>query len=150
MCKRCAPPGVRVPPSLRNIFKELQRDLGRPAPAFPVPGGSLTGWARAGVLLLNSCLTVEEGRPASHVGRGWEALTDALLRHCAGATSPVTFMLWGSHAQSKRALLEGRGHQILWANHPSPLSALRPPLPFLGCGHFSAAWYWPEGGVDAA
>ena len=143
-------PGVRPPPSLRNIFKELQRDLGIPPPAFPVPGGSLTAWARSGVLLLNSCLTVEEGQPASHAGRGWEALTDALLCHCASASSPVTFMLWGAHAQSKRHLLEGRGHQILWANHPSPLSALRPPLPFLGCGHFSATWYWPESGADAA
>ena len=143
-------PGVRPPPSLRNIFKELQRDLGIPPPAFPVPGGNLTAWARSGVLLLNSCLTVEEGQPASHAGRGWEALTDALLCHCASASSPVTFMLWGAHAQSKRHLLEGRGHQILWANHPSPLSALRPPLPFLGCGHFSAARYWPGSGADAA
>lgn len=132
-------PGVALPPSLRNIFKELQRDLGRPLPPFPVPGGSLVRWATKGVLLLNTCLTVEEGRPASHAGRGWEALTDAIIRQVSSGPQPVVFMLWGSHAQSKRALIDASRHQVLVANHPSPLSALRPPLPFMGCGHFSQA-----------
>ena len=132
-------PGVRLPPSLRNIFKELQRDLGAPPPPFPVPGGSLVRWANQGVLLLNTCLTVEEAKPASHAGQGWEALTDAVIRHVSEGAQPVVFMLWGAHAQSKRALIDASRHQVLLANHPSPLSALRPPLPFLGCGHFSSA-----------
>lgn len=132
-------PGVALPPSLRNIFKELQRDLGRAPPPFPVPGGSLVRWATKGVLLLNTCLTVEEGQPASHAGRGWEVLTDAIIRQVSNGPNPVVFMLWGSHAQSKRALIDASRHQVLVANHPSPLSALRPPLPFIGCGHFSKA-----------
>lgn len=132
-------PGVRVPPSLRNIFKEIERNLGTPAPAFPVPGGSLVQWAQHGVLLLNSCLTVEEGQPASHAGKGWEALTDAVIRQVAQGAQPVVFMLWGAHAQAKRALIESDRHLVLLANHPSPLSALRPPLPFIGCGHFGQA-----------
>ena len=133
-------PGVRVPPSLRNIFKEIERDLGTPPPAFPVPGGSLVSWADNGMLLLNTTLTVEEGQPGSHAGKGWEALTDALIRHVAEGSRPVVFMLWGAHAQSKRALIPAdRGHLVLCANHPSPLSALRPPVPFIGCGHFSQA-----------
>ena len=140
-------PGVPLPPSLRNIFKELQRDLGTPPPAFPVPGGSLVQWARQGVLLLNTCLTVEEGRPASHAGKGWEVLTDRLISHVAAGEHPVLFLLWGAHAQAKRALIEacpGKDHKVLVANHPSPLSALRPPLPFIGCGHFSQAQQWRE------
>ena len=133
-------PGVALPPSLRNIFKELQRDLGTPWPAFPQPGGSLAAWARQGVLLLNTCLTVEEGRPASHAGKGWEVLTDAIITQVAQAGTPCVFMLWGRHAQSKRALIApGQGHLLLCANHPSPLSALRPPQPFIGCGHFGQA-----------
>lgn len=133
-------PGVRVPPSLRNILKEIERDLGTPAPAFPVPGGSLVHWAQHGVLLLNACLTVEEAQPASHAGKGWELLTDAVLRHVAQGAQPVVFMLWGAHAQAKRALIPAdRGHLVLCANHPSPLSALRPPVPFIGCGHFGQA-----------
>jgi uracil-DNA glycosylase len=132
-------PGVALPPSLRNIFKELQRDLGRAPPVFPVPGGSLVRWAGQGVLLLNTCLTVEEGKPASHAGRGWEVLTDAIIRQVSSGPQPVVFMLWGAHAQSKRALIDAGRHQVLLANHPSPLSALRPPLPFIGCGHFSRA-----------
>ena len=133
-------PGVRVPPSLRNIFKEIERDLGTPPPAFPVPGGSLVSWAQNGMLLLNTTLTVEEAQPASHAGKGWEALTDALIRHVAAGATPVAFMLWGAHAQSKRALIPAdRGHLVLCANHPSPLSALRPPVPFIGCGHFGQA-----------
>jgi len=132
--------GVRLPPSLQNIFKEMQRDLGVPPPPFPVPGGSLVQWAKNGVLLLNTCLTVEEGQAASHAGKGWEVLTDAIIRHAAEGTRPVVFMLWGSHAQSKRALISSNtGHLVLTANHPSPLSALRPPVPFIGCGHFGKA-----------
>ncbi|PIF76431.1 uracil-DNA glycosylase [Variovorax sp. 54] len=136
--------GVALPPSLRNIFKELQRDLGTPPPAFPSPGGSLVKWATHGVLLLNTCLTVEEAQPASHAGRGWEVLTDAVIRHVAQGERPVVFMLWGSHAQSKRALIDVERHKVLMSNHPSPLSALRPPVPFIGCGHFGEARAWRE------
>ncbi len=133
-------PGVQLPPSLRNIFKEMQRDLGTPFPAWPEPGGSLVKWAKNGVLLLNTGLTVEEGQAASHAGKGWELLTDAVIRHVAEGERPVVFMLWGSHAQSKRALIPpDRGHLVLQSNHPSPLSALRPPVPFIGNGHFGKA-----------
>ena len=133
-------PGVRLPPSLQNIFKEMQRDLGVPFPPFPEPGGSLVKWAKNGVLLLNTGLTVEEGQPASHAGKGWEQLTDEVIRHVAEGERPVVFMLWGSHAQSKRALIsQDRGHLLLLSNHPSPLSALRPPVPFIGNGHFGKA-----------
>ncbi len=132
-------PGVRPPPSLRNIFKELGQ-----SPAH----GSLAGWARQGVLLLNACLTVEDGRPGSHVGHGWELLTDALLRQVAATASPCAYLLWGAHAQAKAELIRSvaadhrRDALILRANHPSPLSAQRPPLPFLGCGHFRQARLW--------
>lgn len=130
------PTGLRLPPSLRNIFNELQRDLGLPLP----PHGHLAAWARQGVLLLNSCLTVEMGQPASHAKRGWEALTDDLIKSLSDSEIPRVFMLWGAHAHTKAAwpLADGR-HAVLMANHPSPLSARRGPMPFLGCGHFSAA-----------
>jgi uracil-DNA glycosylase len=137
-------PGVAFPPSLRNIFKELQRDLGTPPPAFPQPGGSLVQWAKKGVLLLNTCLTVEEGQPASHANRGWEVLSDAVIRHVSDHAKPTVFMLWGAHAQSKKTLIDESRHLVLVANHPSPLSALRPPLPFIGCGHFSRARAWRD------
>ena len=137
-------PGVALPPSLRNIFKELARDLGTAPPPFPNPGGSLVKWATNGVLLLNTCLTVEEAQPTSHAGRGWEVLTDAVIRHVAQGERPVVFMLWGAHAQSKRALIDMQRHKVLTANHPSPLSALRPPAPFIGCGHFGQARAWRE------
>ena len=137
-------PGVALPPSLRNIFKEIQRDLGTPPPAFPLPGGSLVKWAENGVLLLNTCLTVEESQPASHAKRGWEQLTDAVIRHVSQHQQNVVFMLWGAHAQGKRELIDASRHKILLANHPSPLSALRPPLPFIGCGHFSVARAWRQ------
>lgn len=143
-------PGVALPPSLRNIFKELQRDLGQPLPPFPAPGGSLVRWARQGVLLLNTCLTVEEGRPASHAGKGWEQLTDAIIEQVSAGLVPVVFMLWGAHAQSKQTLIDARRHVILCANHPSPLSALRPPHPFIGCGHFSRAKVCCDLGFDVA
>ena len=133
-------PGVRIPPSLRNIFQEIERDIGRPPPPFPNPGGSLVDWAtQHGVLLLNSCLTVEEGKPASHAGRGWEVLTDAVIRHVAASDRPVAFLLWGAQAQAKRGLIDEARHQVLVANHPSPLSARRGPVPFVGCAHFSKA-----------
>ena len=143
-------PGVALPPSLRNIFKELQRDLGQPLPPFPAPGGSLVRWARQGVLLLNTCLTVEEGRPASHAGKGWEQLTDAIIEQVSAGLVPVVFMLWGAHAQSKQTLIDARRHVILCANHPSPLSALRPPHPFIGCGHFSRVKVCCDLGFDVA
>lgn len=142
-------PGVPIPPSLRNIFKELQRDLGTPPPPFPQPGGSLVQWACNEVLLLNTCLTVEEAQPASHAGRGWEVLTDAVIRHVSDVAQPTVFMLWGAHAQSKRPLIDTQRHKVLTANHPSPLSALRPPVPFIGCGHFSQAREWREAHADA-
>ena len=132
--------GVRLPPSLQNIFKEMRRDLGTEFPPFPDPGGSLVKWAQNGVLLLNTSLTVEEGQAASHSGKGWEVLTDAVIRHVAEQGRPTVFMLWGAHAQSKRALIPAdKGHLVLTSNHPSPLSALRPPVPFIGNGHFSQA-----------
>lgn len=142
-------PGVAIPPSLRNIFKELQRDLGTAPPPFPQPGGSLVKWARNGMLLLNTCLTVEEAQPASHAGRGWEVLTDAVIRHVSDVAQPTVFMLWGAHAQSKRPLIDAQRHKVLAANHPSPLSAQRPPVPFIGCGHFSQARAWREAHTDA-
>ncbi|MES2975736.1 MAG: uracil-DNA glycosylase [Pseudomonadota bacterium] len=137
-------PGVRLPPSLRNIFKELQRDCGQAIPA----NGSLVPWARRGVLLLNTSLTVEDGQPASHARQGWESLTDALLAHVAAHAPACVYMLWGAHAQAKAPLIaqtaaaRGRQALVLQANHPSPLSALRAPVPFIGCGHFSQARAW--------
>ncbi len=133
-----AAPGVPAPPSLRNIFKELQRDLGVPAPA----NGSLVRWATQGVLLLNSCLSVENGRPASHAGQGWEALSDAIVRACSDMGEPKAFLLWGAHAQKSAALIDARRHLLLSANHPSPLSATRAPVPFIGCGHFGQVSRW--------
>jgi uracil-DNA glycosylase len=128
--------GIPTPPSLRNIFKELQRDLGLPLPQH----GHLAAWARQGVLLLNTCLTVEMGRPASHTKRGWEALTDEIIKSLSEGEAPKAFMLWGAHAQSKAVWPQAQErHAVLMANHPSPLSARRGPVPFLGCGHFSAA-----------
>ena len=133
------PDGVRPPPSLRNIFAELRSDLGCAAPA----SGNLEYWARQGVLLLNAVLTVEEGQAGSHAGRGWELLTDRLIAALASAPAPRVFLLWGAYAQAKAALIESGDprlpHRVLVANHPSPLSARRPPIPFLGCRHFSKA-----------
>lgn len=131
-------PGVRKPPSLRNIFKELYRDLGLAEPG----NGSLVPWARQGVLLLNTCLTVEDGQAGSHAGRGWEVLTDAAIEACSASAAPKVFMLWGAHAQKKTELIDVSRHKVLCANHPSPLSASRGPVPFLGCGHFGLANRW--------
>ncbi len=132
-------PGQAIPPSLRNVMRELQRDLG----IEPARCGSLQGWARQGVLLLNTCLTVESGQAGSHARCGWEILTDAVIMALAQLRRPVVFMLWGAQAQAKRGLIdaspERARHLVLSANHPSPLSALRKPLPFLGCGHFRQA-----------
>ena len=122
------PEGVKCPPSLRNMFQELTRDLGGALPA----SGSLQGWAQQGVLLLNTCLTVEQGAPASHAKQGWETLTDALIAACSAHESPKVFLLWGAHAQSKLGLIDASRHLVLQANHPSPLSARRPPRPFIG------------------
>ena len=133
------PAGVAAPRSLRNILAELARDLEL---AVNPSMGSLDGWARQGVLLLNTCLTVEHGRPAAHAKLGWEALTDRIVAAVAEDAAPKVFMLWGIHAQAKAPLvsLAGSGrHLVLKANHPSPLSARRPPVPFTGCGHFSQA-----------
>jgi uracil-DNA glycosylase len=131
------PDGVPPPPSLRNIFLELARDCVCALPA----SGNLERWARQGVLLLNTVLTVEDGAPASHAKRGWESFTDVLVDALARDAAPKAFLLWGAHAQGKGALIAARSsvHCVLQANHPSPLSARRPPLPFLGCGHFSQA-----------
>jgi uracil-DNA glycosylase len=132
-------PGVRLPPSLRNVFKELQRSLGTAMPT----DGSLVRWAQQGVLLLNTCLTVQAGQAGSHARWGWEVLSDWLVQTVAQSARPLVFMLWGAQAQAKKALIEAAAksgqHLVLLANHPSPLSALRAPMPFIGCGHFAQA-----------
>jgi uracil-DNA glycosylase len=134
--------GIAIPPSLRNIFKEIARDIGNSTSTFPISTGSLRSWASDGVLLINTCLTVEEGRPASHAGQGWEALTDAIISHLSNSSHALVFMLWGAHAKSKKSLIDADRHLVLSANHPSPLSAHRAPTPFIGCGHFSKAQRW--------
>ena len=126
------PNGVRPPPSLVNIFKELRSDLG----ISPSTHGFLDHWARQGVLLLNSVLTVEMGQAASHQNRGWERFTDAVIRTVNARPQPVVFMLWGSYAQKKAAFVDQDRHLVLKAPHPSPLSAHRG---FFGCRHFSKA-----------
>ncbi len=125
-------PGVPVPPSLQNIYKEIERDLGLPRPDH----GCLLPWAQQGVLLLNAVLTVEEGRAGAHQGKGWEGFTDHAIETLAGEREGLVFLLWGSYAQAKGKLIDPRRHRVLKAPHPSPLSAHRG---FLGCGHFSAA-----------
>ncbi|UDF28161.1 UNVERIFIED_ORG: uracil-DNA glycosylase [Roseateles sp. XES5] len=112
-------PGVRIPPSLVNIYKEMQEDLG----VAPARHGFLEHWARQGVLLLNSVLTVEMGRAASHQGRGWERFTDAVIRAVNEQEKPVVFILWGSYAQKKAAFVDRSRHLVLRSPHPSPLSA---------------------------
>ncbi len=135
-------PGQQLPPSLLKIFQERQRDLGELWPVMPEPGGSLVAWAQQGTLLLNTCLTVEEGQANSHQGKGWETLTDALISQVSASAQRVAFMLWGSAAKKKRGLIDEQRHLVLCANHPSPFSALRGPEPFIGCGHFSIAQKW--------
>ncbi|HYN95368.1 MAG TPA: uracil-DNA glycosylase [Pilimelia sp.] len=123
--------GVAVPPSLRNVFKELAADAGGPPPA----SGDLTRWARQGVLLLNAVLTVREGAAGSHAGRGWEAFTDATIRALDALDTRVVFLLWGGYARKKAALVTNPAHVVLEAGHPSPLN----PRGFLGSRPFSAA-----------
>ncbi|WP_448096083.1 uracil-DNA glycosylase [Luteibacter yeojuensis] len=125
-------PGVRVPPSLQNMFKEIEDSLGIPRPDH----GCLTPWADRGVLLLNAVLTVEAGQAGSHQGKGWEGFTDAAIDALNREREGLVFMLWGSHAQKKGQLIDGRRHKILRSVHPSPLSAHRG---FMGCGHFAQA-----------
>ncbi len=125
-------PGVPVPPSLDNIYKELARDTGFVRPDH----GCLLPWAHRGVLLLNSVLTVEAGQAGSHQGKGWEGFTDHVVDVLNREREHLVFLLWGSYAQKKGAVIDPRRHRVLKAPHPSPLSAHRG---FLGCGHFSAA-----------
>lgn len=131
------PPGMRPPPSLRNIRGELARDCGCREP----PVADLLDWPRQGVLLLNTVLTVEEGQAGSHAGKGWEAVTDAVIDLLAAQAPLKVFLLWGAQAQAKLARIRAAGpaHLALCANHPSPLSARRGQVPFVGCGHFSQA-----------
>lgn len=124
--------GVAFPPSLLNIFKEIERDLGIPYPQ----SGNLTRWAQQGVLLLNATLTVEAHKAGSHQGKGWETFTDAAIRKVATEKQNIVFMLWGSYAQQKGAMIDASKHLVLKSVHPSPLSAYRG---FIGCGHFSQA-----------
>ena len=146
-------PGVAIPPSLRNIRKEIARDLGVAPPLH----GCLQAWAEQGVLLLNTVLTVAEGEAASHAGWGWESLTDALIEVVAASPQPCVFMLWGAHAQRKLPLIQAAAARVgdptrllvLQSNHPSPLSATRGPEPFVGNGHFGqAAAFWAQRGVS--
>ncbi|MDQ6420901.1 uracil-DNA glycosylase [Paenibacillus sp. LHD-117] len=111
--------GVKLPPSLRNIFKELEADLG----CKPPEHGCLESWARQGVLLLNTVLSVEEGKPASHQGFGWEKLTDRIIERLSGRETPMVFLLWGKHAETKARMIDGTRHFVLTSAHPSPLSA---------------------------
>jgi len=125
-------PGVQIPPSLVNIYKEIQGDLGIPRPNH----GCLTHWAEQGVLLLNATLTVEQGRAGAHQGKGWEIFTDCAVQALNDRREQLVFMLWGSYAQKKGAIIDTKRHLVLKAPHPSPLSAHRG---FLGCRHFSQA-----------
>jgi len=128
-------PGVPPPPSLVNIFSEIVRDLGIARPDH----GCLVPWARQGVLLLNAVLTVERGLAGSHQGKGWEGFTDNVIDQLNREREGLVFLLWGSYAQAKGALIDARRHRVLKAPHPSPLSAHRG---FIGCGHFSKTNQW--------
>ena len=132
------PPSVDVPPSLLNIFKEIERDLGIPRPQ----NGYLMPWAQQGVLLLNAVLTVEAGQAGSHQGKGWEGFTDHIVETLDRERDGLVFLLWGSYAQAKGRIIDARRHCVLRAPHPSPLSAHRG---FIGCGHFGAANRWLAG-----
>ena len=125
-------PGVPVPPSLDNIFKEIHADLGLPRPDH----GCLLPWALQGVLLLNAVLTVEDGRAGAHQGKGWEGFTDHVVDVLNREREGLVFLLWGNYAQAKGKVIDTRRHRVLKAPHPSPLSAHRG---FMGCRHFSAA-----------
>jgi uracil-DNA glycosylase len=130
-------PGVPPPPSLLNIFAEIERDLG----VAPPDHGCLLPWAQQGVLLLNAVLTVERGQAGSHQGKGWEAFTDAVVDALNREREGLVFMLWGSPAQAKGRMVDAQRHLVMKAPHPSPLSAHRG---FMGCGHFSRANAWLE------
>ncbi len=130
-------PGIALPPSLINIFKEVASDLQRPMP----DDGNLERWARQGVLLLNATLTVDAHHAGSHQGKGWEEFTDAAVRALADRREGLVFMLWGSYAIRKGAFIDRQKHLVLTAPHPSPLSAYRG---FFGCRHFSQANQWLE------
>lgn len=136
--------GIKLPPSLKNIYKEIADEYGGQVPS----SGDLTYLAKQGVLLLNASLTVEKGQPASHSHIGWKILTDNLIRAVAERNRPCVYMLWGSFAQQKRPIIEKNSdpssYLILQSNHPSPLSARRGPVPFIGCGHFKTANDWLE------
>jgi uracil-DNA glycosylase len=132
------PDGVPPPPSLVNIFKELEREFGQPKPA----SGNLMPWAKQGVLLLNAVLSVESAKPGSHQNKGWENFTDFVIQTLATERENLVFMLWGAYAQAKGKLIDSRRHCVLRAPHPSPLSAYRG---FIGCGHFSAANRYLQG-----
>lgn len=135
-------PGVQPPPSLLNIFKEMESDIGCARPNH----GCLLGWAEQGVLLLNTTLTVAQGRPKSHAGHGWETLTDAIIAKLSARQTPMVFILWGAHAQSKVALIDTHRHHIIKSPHPSPLSASRG---FFGSRPFSRAnAYLIQDGLD--
>ena len=122
-------PGVPHPPSLKNIFKELESEYGIEPPI----SGELTGWAKQGILLLNTTLTVREGQPQSHKGHGWEILTDKIISKVNEKKTPVVFILWGGNARAKKALITNKHHLVLECAHPSPLSAYNG---FFGCNHF--------------
>ena len=141
------PDGLARPPSLRNILTEIELEYpDDPSQLVLKPNtdhSDLSRWVRQGVLLLNTALTVEDGLPASHAGKGWETVTDALIQAVAQDSSPKVFMLWGAHAHTKQDLITSQPqHLILTCNHPSPLSARRGANPFIGCGHFKAANAW--------
>jgi uracil-DNA glycosylase len=131
LCFSVKPP-TPPPPSLVNIFIELQKEFGFPRPAH----GSLEAWAQQGVLLLNAVLTVEEGKAGSHANRGWERFTDRVIRELNDRRDHIVFLLWGAYAQKKGAFIDRSRHLVLEAPHPSPLSAHRG---FIGCGHFDKA-----------
>lgn len=124
--------GIKFPPSLQNIFKELNAEYG----ITPPKSGELVGWAKQGVLLLNTTLTVREGAPQSHKGHGWEILTDRIISLMNEKSTPVVFILWGGNARAKKALITNKNHLVLESAHPSPLSAYNG---FFGCGHFRKA-----------
>ena len=124
--------GVRIPPSLMNIYKEIQHDLGKPIPL----SGNLERWARQGVLLLNATLTVKSSAPGSHQNRGWETFTDAVIKKISDEKEGVVFLLWGAYAQKKGEIIDRKKHLVLMSPHPSPFSADRG---FFGCKHFSKA-----------
>ena len=136
-------PGVAVPPSLQNMFKELHDDLGCPIPNH----GYLESWARQGVLLLNTVLTVRRGQPNSHKGKGWEIFTDRVIETLNERDRPAVFLLWGSHAQAKLRLIDTRKHAVIRSPHPSPLSAHRGffgSRPFSKTNRFLREMGWPE------